>query len=393
MNERDEYIAQVTIGEQPENVEILLAEYNPAWPSLYEREAEKLQKALGNKALQIHHVGSTSVPGLCAKPVIDILLLVKDAADEPDYLPEMLGAGYTLRIREPDWFEHRMFKGSDTDINLHVFSEDCDEPARMLAFRDRLRASEEERSLYAGVKRELSKRSWQHVQHYADAKSEVVAEIIARAIERVPDKNLFMMCEVLNKTATALLPDGFAFRYCRRDELEVWKSLHIDEPEQRDAYNRVLLDYYDRVYAKYGDLFFNRCVFVCDKKDIPVATCFIWKAYGKVNTLHWLKVSKQYEGLGIGRALLSRVMATLADAEYPVFLHTHPSSYRAIKLYSDFGFALLTDAQIGFRANDITDALPILKKYMPKHVYSKLVFKKAPQFFWDAAQSSEAEEF
>ncbi|MDL2324415.1 GrpB family protein [Ruminococcaceae bacterium OttesenSCG-928-A16] len=185
MNERDEYIEQVTIGEQPENAEILLAEYNPAWPALYEREAEKLQKALGNKALQIHHVGSTSVPGLCAKPVIDILLLVKDAVDEADYLPEMTQSGYVLRIREPDWFEHRMFKGPDTDINLHVFSEDCEETARMLAFRDRLRASEEDRSLYASVKRELSKRSWQHVQHYADAKSEVVAEIIARAIEAI----------------------------------------------------------------------------------------------------------------------------------------------------------------------------------------------------------------
>lgn len=185
MNERDEYIEQVTIGEQPENVEILLAEYNPAWPTLYEREAEKIQKALGNNALQIHHVGSTSVPGLCAKPVIDILLLVKDAADEPDYLLKMTQAGYILRIRKPDWFEHRMFKGPDTDINLHVFSEDCDEPARMLAFRDRLRASEEDLSLYASVKRELANRRWKHVQHYADAKSEVVAEIMARAIEPI----------------------------------------------------------------------------------------------------------------------------------------------------------------------------------------------------------------
>lgn len=183
MNERDEYIEQVTIDKQPENAEILLTEYNPAWPALYEREAEKIQKALGNKAIQIHHVGSTSVPGLCAKPVIDILLLVKDATDEPDYLPEMAQAGYTLRIREPDWFEHRMFKGPKADINLHVFSEDCEEAARMLAFRDRLRTSEEDRSLYEGVKRELSKRRWKHVQHYADAKSDVVAKIMARAIE------------------------------------------------------------------------------------------------------------------------------------------------------------------------------------------------------------------
>ena len=83
--------------------------------------------------LLLEHTGSTSVPGLAAKPIIDMTLAVPDSADEDAYLPELEAAGYVLRIREPDWFEHRVFKGPDTNVNLHVFSDDCPEIDRMLA--------------------------------------------------------------------------------------------------------------------------------------------------------------------------------------------------------------------------------------------------------------------
>jgi GrpB-like predicted nucleotidyltransferase (UPF0157 family) len=118
---------------------------------------------------------------LVAKPIIDMLLVVPDSTRELGYVPPMEQAGYVLKIREPDWHQHRLFKGPDTDINLHVFSEACPEIERMLLFRDWLRTNAEDRELYARTKRELAQHTWQYTQNYADAKSEVVEQLIARA--------------------------------------------------------------------------------------------------------------------------------------------------------------------------------------------------------------------
>jgi GrpB-like predicted nucleotidyltransferase (UPF0157 family) len=113
----------------------------------------------------VEHVGSTSVAGLAAKPVIDILLEVQSSADEDSYLPSLATGGYRLKIREPGWHEHRMFKGPDTDVNLHVFSLGCSEIERMLKFRDWLRANPGDREIYERVKRELAAREWGEVQN------------------------------------------------------------------------------------------------------------------------------------------------------------------------------------------------------------------------------------
>ncbi len=169
---------------KPLNGPILLAEYDPAWPELYAREAQRIQTALGDQVLLLEHVGSTSVPGLAAKPRIDILLVVPHSADEPAYVPALEAAGYVLQIREPDWYEHRVFKGPDTDVNLHVFSQGCPEIAPMLLFRDWLRAQPSDRQLYERAKRELAERTWTYTQNYADAKTEVVRAILARAQSR-----------------------------------------------------------------------------------------------------------------------------------------------------------------------------------------------------------------
>lgn len=178
----DEDLQKVTVGERkPHNAPVTLLEYDPEWPNQFDREASRIRSVLGNKVLQLEHVGSTSIPGLCAKPIIDILLVVIDSADEMTYVPDLEKAGYTLRIREPEWFEHRLFKGPDTDINLHVFSEGASEVTRMLRFRDWLRSNNADRDKYASVKRHLAQRQWRHVQHYADAKSGIVQEIMERA--------------------------------------------------------------------------------------------------------------------------------------------------------------------------------------------------------------------
>jgi GrpB-like predicted nucleotidyltransferase (UPF0157 family) len=181
-SDRDDYMSAVTIGARRRvDGPVHLADYDPDWPALYEREASRVRGLLGDRVLLLEHVGSTSVPGLPAKPVVDMLLAVADSADEPAYVPSLEAGGYAVWIREPDWHEHRLFTGPDTDIHLHTFSEGSSEITRMLVFRDRLRANDDERERYLRAKRELAARHWVYIQDYADAKGEVVEGIIARA--------------------------------------------------------------------------------------------------------------------------------------------------------------------------------------------------------------------
>jgi GrpB-like predicted nucleotidyltransferase (UPF0157 family) len=178
----EEDILAYTVGEiQPHDAPIRLVDYDPAWPALFEREERRIRAVLGDRVIRLEHTGSTSVPGLAAKPIIDMTMIVPDSSDESSYVPDLEAAGYVLRIREPDWYEHRVFKGPDTNVNLHTFSPDCPELERMVGFRDWLRTHDDDRDLYERTKRELAARQWRYVQHYADAKTVVVEEIIARA--------------------------------------------------------------------------------------------------------------------------------------------------------------------------------------------------------------------
>jgi GrpB-like predicted nucleotidyltransferase (UPF0157 family) len=177
-----EEIRAATVGElKPLTSRIAIVDYDPEWPRLFQREAERIRAVLRDRVHRLEHIGSTSVPGLPAKPIIDMLLVIPDSADEGAYVPALEAAGYVLRIREPDWHEHRLFKGPDTDVNLHVFSEGSSEIERDLLFRDRLRSNEADRDLYLRTKRELAQRDWRYAQNYADAKSPVIDEIIKRA--------------------------------------------------------------------------------------------------------------------------------------------------------------------------------------------------------------------
>lgn len=178
----DEDMAKTWVGPPPTlRTRIEIRDYDPEWPRLFEREAARLRSVLGGRVVRLEHAGSTSVPGLPAKPIIDMVLELPDSSDEPAYLPDMEAAGYTLVIREPEWFEHRVFKGPDTNINLHVFTAGSPEVERMLRFRDWLRSNPADLELYVRTKRELAARDWKYVQQYADAKSAVVQEIMARA--------------------------------------------------------------------------------------------------------------------------------------------------------------------------------------------------------------------
>lgn len=209
----------------------------------------------------------------------------------------------------------------------------------------------------------------------------------------IPDKNLFMMCEQLNFSALRELPEPYYVRNCREDELDIWKAMPFDDPVQAKEYHQYMTDFFSTVYADKEELFYEKCLFVCDENDRPIGTAFIWKVYDAFNTVHWLKVVKGYEDKGIGRALLSIIMKELKEEDYPVYLHTQPGSYRAIKLYADFGFKLLSDPIIGPRSNDLEECLPILEKYMKPEDFNRLQIVQAPTYFLKKLETVTENEF
>jgi len=206
----------------------------------------------------------------------------------------------------------------------------------------------------------------------------------------IENANLFMVCNKLNTGAMAKLPDGFHIRHIRPEELDIWKRMPFDDEQTADKYFDYMGDWFKHVYASRIQEFYDSCLFVCNEEDFPIGTCFTWNAYGNIPTVHWFKVIKPMESKGIGRALLSEV---LKEAMFPIYLHTQPGSYRAIKLYTDFGFDFLLDPKIGTRVNDLETALPYLKMQMPKKDYENLRFTYAPQEFLHLLSQYETIEF
>lgn len=174
----DEEEPSVLIGGL-EKREIVIADYDAGWPEKYQAHARRISESLGAVALRIEHIGSTSVPGLAAKPIVDMLLVVADSADESCYLPKLTALGFELRIREPDFHEHRMFRTPERDVHVHVLSIGSTEIDRYLTFRDRLRGNPGDRRLYEAEKRRLAARPWPDMNAYADAKTECIERILA----------------------------------------------------------------------------------------------------------------------------------------------------------------------------------------------------------------------
>jgi GrpB-like predicted nucleotidyltransferase (UPF0157 family) len=162
-----------------EKREIIIADYDPAWPAKFEIHHSAIAGALGAAALRIEHIGSTSVPRLAAKPIIDILAVVKSSANESAYLPQLEAAGYVLRVREPGWNEHRMLRTPEKDVHVHIYSAGCDEVKRILSFRDHLRSNAQDRQRYEQVKRALARADWRDMNAYAAAKTEVIESLIS----------------------------------------------------------------------------------------------------------------------------------------------------------------------------------------------------------------------
>ena len=157
---------------------IVVVPYRQEWPATFELHRERIAAALGAVALGIDHIGSTAVPGLAAKPIVDMLLVVPDSADEDAYLPAMERAGYVLRVREPEFEEHRMFRTPERDVHVHVLSAGSPEIERYLRFRDALRGAPFLRARYQALKQALAVEEWQDMNAYAAAKSRMVETII-----------------------------------------------------------------------------------------------------------------------------------------------------------------------------------------------------------------------
>jgi GrpB-like predicted nucleotidyltransferase (UPF0157 family) len=162
-------------------VEVVIVDYDPEWPLLFSIVDARIRAALGERARDVVHVGSTSVPDLAAKPIIDVNVLVDDPSNEQSYVPALERAGFVFRLREPEWFEHRLLRGAEPRSNVHVFSVGSRESDRMVQFRDWLRRDLPDRVLYERTKRELASKRWRTMQDYADAKTQVVEEIMRRA--------------------------------------------------------------------------------------------------------------------------------------------------------------------------------------------------------------------
>ncbi|HXJ78985.1 MAG TPA: GrpB family protein [Candidatus Methylomirabilis sp.] len=179
----EEELAKATVGAPPTRLSgpIAIHDYDLSWPAMYAREEARIRGALGPRALAVAHVGSTSVPGLAAKSIIDVDLIVADSADEQAYVPALEAVGYVLRVREPDWYEHRCLDREYPGVNLHVFGPDCDEHLRHLIFRDWLREHPEDRDRYAAEKRRIVQQNLTFMAEYTDQKTAVIVDILRRA--------------------------------------------------------------------------------------------------------------------------------------------------------------------------------------------------------------------
>lgn len=209
----------------------------------------------------------------------------------------------------------------------------------------------------------------------------------------IPELNLFVICSDLNEQALSDTPQPFYIRNCQKNEYVIWKELHIDNDDEYEAYNQILEEYFYKVYKRNENLFFEKCKFICDENNRPVATCLIWKAYGEITSVHWLKVKKEFENKGLGRAILSSVLKDTPKSEFPILLHTHPTSYKAIRLYLDFGFNFITNEMVGYRKNDLMKSLLFLKEYLSDNIYKKINKVKLPGAYQKILNEYDYEEF
>jgi GrpB-like predicted nucleotidyltransferase (UPF0157 family) len=172
--------------DRPPVAAVVIVDPDPSWPARFAELADRVRTALGDGVRELDHVGSTSVPGLPAKPIIDIDLTVADSADEVAYVPPLEAAGFRLQLREPAWHDHRLLVCDEPAANLHVWSPGCPEVIRHRLFRDWLLEHPEDRARYAEAKlvaAAAANASRRDVMEYNQHKQPVIREILDRLFE------------------------------------------------------------------------------------------------------------------------------------------------------------------------------------------------------------------
>jgi GrpB-like predicted nucleotidyltransferase (UPF0157 family) len=171
------------VGGAGPGADVAVVDPDPTWAEQAARLVGVVEAALAGRPATVEHVGSTSVPDLPAKPLLDLLLTVPDPDDEDVYVPALEEQGFTLVAREPWWQGHRLLRHHAPRTNLHVFGADSAEAARMRLFRDWLRTHPDDRALYADAKRAASAAAMaagEHVMQYNARKQAVVREVYGR---------------------------------------------------------------------------------------------------------------------------------------------------------------------------------------------------------------------
>ncbi|WIE63312.1 GrpB family protein [Curtobacterium sp. MCLR17_032] len=171
-------VTTVEIIGGPEALCVGLHEYDRAWAVTFTEHRDRILRAVGALDVRVEHIGSTSVPGLAAKPIVDLVVVVPDVTDESAYLEPLLGAGYELRVREPG---HRLVRTPARDVHVHVYERGATAVEDYLLLRDRLRSDPDDRALYEQTKRALLGGTWDDMNDYADAKTDVIRAVMGRA--------------------------------------------------------------------------------------------------------------------------------------------------------------------------------------------------------------------
>ena len=176
--ELDAHLREVLVhGLQP--VTPVIVEYDDGWPARFAEHRDRIVTALGDRARLVEHIGSTAVPGLAAKDVVDVLVGIDDPDDEAAYLPDLEAAGYVVRVREPS---HRALRETDgARVNVHCYAPGSDAVVEYRLLREHLRTHPEARREYEATKRALAGREWPDMNHYAEAKGPTIRRLLRDA--------------------------------------------------------------------------------------------------------------------------------------------------------------------------------------------------------------------
>ena len=207
------------------------------------------------------------------------------------------------------------------------------------------------------------------------------------------DLNIFMVCSEVRSDALSELDDRLSVRFGAPTDFDTWKAFPFDTAEDAEAYDTYMTTFFESAYGNKSKEYWAGTRFVCEPDGTPIAKGGVWQAFGELTTLQWIKTRADHEGSGVGRALMSMLMQSITRQQFPVFLHTQAGSVRAIKLYTDLGFAIITDTVPGPRPNQYAEALDYLAAKMPAEAFANLRFAGAPPQLLDVLARHDTVEF